>query len=786
MRAAGLVAASAVATAVQAGSLQDIKHIVLFMQENRAFDHYFGTMAGVRGFGDPNAQVNPDGRSVLEHSTQNGADILKPWHLNYLGHDEWYNATQCMGAGDNGWQTMHTAYSGGLGNQWTGADGGYSLGYFTRQDIPTHFDIAEGWTILDMNMQSLLMSTDPNRIMWMSGSVNIPGSPTNLDGTGGMIIDNSNTPGCESTGVNCFPFVWKTFPEYLEEAGISWQVWQDLDNFEDNMLAYFQQYQQAPNGSALNIKGNSYPGLDAFYGNASAGTLPQVSWIIGPQEQAEHPPNMPKDGAWLQQKVVEAITSSPAYNETVLIISYDEQGGWADHVVPVVPEKDTPGEWMTDPYNGALGDVPVGPGWRVPRFIISPWTRGGNVFTEPSDHNSDVMFVEKWAAANGYNSVHTEAITQWRRTHMSNLVNAFDFDNPDYSIPTITTAAEPPSKPEDPGDYSGNLDLGSLTGPWVGPASCLAEKKAQVPIPYGVNNANQDLSLVVEDGFKRVRGSITEGRYLTIETEGQALTNLGNASVGLSPGTKDHGDINQRWIVHPVGGPGYGNIYYVQSASDLTYITGFPAATTLTADVKNAQAITITYTPNGATYNLISNATTSSGAVNRGKSRRSAPRNIAGSSLSLEDLGEKPFEIFSVSYKNSSMGSVVVPDPGLVPGSYKAYFCANNGYTPLTDPVTFTVKDYGGSISFQQGSRFTFTYSTGSANSKNWIAIYYASGGGPDDQQKGANSLAWSYATDGSGSVTVSDPGLASGSYRAYFLANDGYSWLANPIVFNI
>lgn len=129
--------------------------------------------------------------------------------------------------------------------------------------------------------------------------------------------------GCERPGLNCFPFVWKTFPEYLEEAGVSWQVWQDLDNFEDNMLAYFEQYQLAPKGSPLREKGNSYPGLDAFYEHAASGTLPQVSWIVGPQELAEHPPNMPIDGAWLQKKVVDAITSSPAYNETVLIISYD-------------------------------------------------------------------------------------------------------------------------------------------------------------------------------------------------------------------------------------------------------------------------------------------------------------------------------------------------------------------------------------------------------------------------------------------------------------------------------
>ena len=185
--------------------------------------------------------------------------------------------------------------------------------------------------------------------------------------------------GCESDKLNCYPFTWKTFQEYLEETDISWQVWQDLDNFEDNMLAYFDQYQKADNGSALHIKGNSYPGLDEFYSRAANGTLPQVSYIVGPQELAEHPPNMPKDGAWLQKQVVDAITSSPAYNETVLIISYDgkllkdypnkkqntncctEQGGWADHVVPMVAPEGTEGEWLEDPY-GEFGNIPVGPG----------------------------------------------------------------------------------------------------------------------------------------------------------------------------------------------------------------------------------------------------------------------------------------------------------------------------------------------------------------------------------------------------------------------------------------
>ncbi|KAG6007366.1 hypothetical protein E4U21_006070 [Claviceps maximensis] len=586
----------AVTNTGQAGSLRDVKHIVLFMQENRAFDHYFGTMAGVRGFGDPNVQINPDGYSTFEQpiEPQNGVEILKPWHINYLG-GEWTSATQCMGAGDNGWEAMHSAFNGGLANNWSRANGPYSLGYYRRQDIPTHFDIAEGWTVADMASQSILAATDPNRITWMSGSVNIPGSSTNPDGKGGMIIDNSATPGCEAPGLNCFPFVWKTFPEILERAGISWQVWQDFDNFEDNMLAYFEQYQVAKKGSALHNKGNSYLGLDAFFEAAAKGSLPQVSWIVGPQELSEHPPNMPKDGAWLQKRVVDAITNSPAYNETVLIISYDEQGGWADHVVPVVSPKGTAGEWLKDPYN-QFGDVPLGPGWRVPKYIVSPWTRGGNVFTESADHTSDIQFVEQWAAAQGYKGVYTEALTSWRRQHMSNLVNAFDFNKPDLSKPKVTEAETPPTLPNDRSQWSGNLSLGSLTGPWIGPANCLQDHRTnKPPVPYGAHNVNQNMSLLVEEGFKPARGQLTEGRYLTFEMYDCGLTNVDGKRISISFAGQRHDNPRQRWVIHTADGTGSGNKFYIQSAVDKQYISTSLSTGGLTSDAGEAQVFVITY-----------------------------------------------------------------------------------------------------------------------------------------------------------------------------------------------
>ncbi|KAJ3496102.1 hypothetical protein NLG97_g2907 [Lecanicillium saksenae] len=526
----------AATVAAHTNSLVDVKNIVLFMQENRSFDHYFGTMAGVRGFGDPNAQVNDDGFSVFEQQmpdAQNGTHTLKPWYINYLG-GEWKEATQCMYGGDNGWDSMHTAYNGGLGNKWLQA---------------------EAWSS---------NSTAGGYAM---------GSPTNPNGEGSMIIDDN----------------------YMPDAGISWQVWQDFDNFEDNMVAYFKQYQEAKNGSALQEKGNSYPGLEAFRSAAKSGTLPQVSFIVGPQELAEHAPNMPIDGAWLQKQLVDTITSSPAYNKTVLIISYDEQGGWMDHVVPMAPPKGTPGKWIDiEPLGGA---TPVGPGWRIPRYIISPWTRGGNVFAEPSDHTSDIMFVEAWAEANGY-SLEVSTITPWRRSHMSNLVNAFNFREADYTAPPIASVRKPEADPDKP--WEGTPSLGSLQGPWVGPAKCEQMHSGnQPPIPYGEQNAGPDMASLVEDGFKVVRGLLTEGRYVVFEQRARALTAKKDATVGISEGTEKHEKIEQRWILHSLAD--YGKQFYVQSAKNKQYIS---AGGKMSKSKSEATPISIDYDSSRVAYTL--------------------------------------------------------------------------------------------------------------------------------------------------------------------------------------
>ncbi|KAJ5488277.1 Phosphoesterase [Penicillium expansum] len=523
------------AVLVFGGSLSDIEHVVIFMQENRSWDTYFGTMPGVRGFNDPNVQVNSDGNSVwhqlVEPAQSNKTKTLLPWYLGYQGGD-WHDAIQCMVAGSNGYKENQQSLNNGLNNHWVTKNTPWSWGYLKRQDIPVQFAIAEGWTSGDMYQESQITATNPNRVTLVSGSINVPGKDQ-----GGVYIDNNEVPGCDDHGINCYPLKWKTVYDFYEEAGVSWQLFQDTNNFDDNPLAWFQQFQTAPKNSPLAKKGMSFVGLDSFYQAAANGTLPEVSFIVGPFELSEHPPYMPKDGGWLQKKVVDAVTSSPKYNSTLLMISFDETGGFGDHVTPFHSPKNTPGDWMQDPL-GMFSDIFVGPGFRVPFYMISPWTRGNRVFTERADHNSQILFVEEWLTARGHKNITTNQMVSWRRKHMSNLVNALDLDHPDYSLPNLPDA--------------GTVDTNEK-GEYTGTSNCQSRHKQTRPdVPYGEQSNTTDVNtLWFEEGFKEVVGYLTEGRYLVFEKNGAAITNPATGNRLVSSCTSpEHNNKSQRWVIH--------------------------------------------------------------------------------------------------------------------------------------------------------------------------------------------------------------------------------------------
>lgn len=216
-------------------------------------------------------------------------------------------------------------------------------------------------------------------------------------------------------------------------------------------------------------------------------------------------------------------------------------------------------------------------------------------------------------------------------------------------MPDITQTRDPEKLPEDPADYTGNLTLGSLTGPWVGPAKCLSDHKAtRPPIPYGPGNANQNMSSLVEEGYKRVRGQLTEGRFLTFETGGKALTNSNGRFVGIANATERHDDIRQRWVINAVDGSS--NTFYIQSALDRQYISGLPDAGGLTRNYYLAQAFSIDYNPYGATYSLsIEKDGQSKNRFVAMKAQR--PLTINRSPVDWDGTGSAWFEIFSVSYQ---------------------------------------------------------------------------------------------------------------------------------------
>ncbi|PGH12269.1 hypothetical protein AJ80_06783 [Polytolypa hystricis UAMH7299] len=534
------------AKVVAASGLKDIEHVIIFMQENRSWDTYFGTMAGARGFNDPNVQVNPDGRPVwfqpVDPNMSNETDYLLPWHLGYLGGN-WSEAIQCASGGSNGYQQNHAAINGGLNDGWARNNTPWSWGYLKREDLLVQFAMAEAWTVGDMYQQSQITATNPNRVTLASGSINAPGSPQSLD-QGGVYLDNNETPGCEKPNVNCYPLKWKTIFEYYQSASVTWQIYQDTDNFDDNPLAWFEQYQTASSQSPLSKRGMAFLGLDRFYQDASMGTLPMVSFIVGPRELSEHAPYSPKDGAWLQERVVEAVVGGKKYGSSVLLVSYDESGGWGDHVPPYHSPEGTPGEWVDDPL-GLYGNIYTGPGSRVPFYIISPFTRGGHVLTENADHNSQILFIEEWLTAKGYEDVRTDQMVHWRREHMSNLLSAFDFENPDMSIPSLPKAPEPHK------DGRGVFD---------GAAYCESRfSSPRPPVPY----ANQPRSMprIVEEGFKPCRGNLTEGRYLVFadRERGNMLSHDGGKRLGTLPNpsgkNNTYNDKRTRWVLHYISNP---------------------------------------------------------------------------------------------------------------------------------------------------------------------------------------------------------------------------------------
>jgi phospholipase C len=435
------------------GTIEDVEHIVILMQENRSFDHYFGSLRGVRGFSDPRAVRLPSGAPVWNQP--NGDGVITPFHPTAANL-----GLQFIEDLPHNWADTQKAWNNGKYDQWIPNKGTTTMAYLTRADIPYHYALADAFTICDAYHCSFLGSTDPNRYHMWTGWVG-------NDGKGGGPVLNNAEAGYD----------WHTFPERLQDEGISWKIYQDvgegldadhawgwglpyIGNYGDNSLLYFHQYQNAPADSPLarfartgtNITAGGTL-FDALKKDVSAGTLPQVSWITAPEAYTEHP-NWPANyGAWYVSQVLDALTSNPdVWSKTVFFLNYDENDGFFDHVVPPTPPVNRAQGLSTVettyevfPGDPAFVSGPIGLGVRVPLLAISPWSKGGWVSSEVFDHTSLIQFIERRFARQHPKLIETN-ITKWRRAVVGDLTRLFDFDQPDnkqVKLPS-TTGYVPP------------------------------------------------------------------------------------------------------------------------------------------------------------------------------------------------------------------------------------------------------------------------------------------------------------------------------------------------------
>ena len=425
----------AMAASAASNSLSSVKHVVILMQENRSFDHYYGTLQGVRGFGDTSLLRFPGNSNVWNQSTKgssSGGSVLEPWHLNTQTTD-----AQQVEDLDHSWSGTHGAWNGGLWNDWIPEKTGFTMGYYNRTDIPFHYALADAFTICDQYFCSVQGPTNPNRLYQWTGMIDPNGTG------GGPVIDNSESG-----------YSWTTYPEMLQNAGVSWRVYQEQDNFDDNPLAWFSQFKNAATSSPLYANGMARVSsvASAIQSDIAAGLFPTVSWVVAPTAQSEHPSYRPADGANFVSGVLSAIAGNQAvWDSTVVFYNFDENDGFFDHVVPPTAPSGTADEYVDS--------EPIGLGPRVPMTVISPWSAGGRVCSQTFDHTSPLQFAEL------VTGVECTNISAWRRTVSGNLTAALNLSGSEVAFPTnlpntatlVTTANNEESLPAPKVPSSGTL-----------------------------------------------------------------------------------------------------------------------------------------------------------------------------------------------------------------------------------------------------------------------------------------------------------------------------------------
>ncbi|POM17000.1 Non-hemolytic phospholipase C [Burkholderia cepacia] len=472
----------------ETGTIQDVKHVVLLMMENRAFDSYFGTFKGVRGYGDRFAVPSPNGRNVFyqTYTKPTPAAIVTPYHL-----DASQGNAQRAGGTPHTWADAQAAWDHGRMNRWPDAKTPLSMGYYDAAEVPFQRALADAFTLCDHYHCGMHTGTIANRLFYWSGT-NGPNGISPADGSrvkiaalnnqfnGGNDIGPSSRagPGPPTRPAAAGRRELEGLPEPDRQLRLqrddelpplargdradaararpAYVASTDITQPVTAAGAFYDPAIDDPLSPLAKGFGNTMPYgfLESFRDDIRNGKLPEVSWIIPPSVYSEHPgPSSPAQGGWYVQAVLDALTANPeVWSKTVLLVNYDENDGFFDHMPsPAVPSRNADGTLagghtlrdadVAVEYHDftpatssqpAIDGRPYGPGPRVPMWVVSPWSRGGWVNSQVFDHTSTLLFLEKRFG------VAEPQIGAYRRAVCGDLTSAFNFRSPNNEpLPTL-------------------------------------------------------------------------------------------------------------------------------------------------------------------------------------------------------------------------------------------------------------------------------------------------------------------------------------------------------------
>jgi len=331
--AAGL--AAAVAPSLAAAFLKrrnPLQHIVVDLQENRSFDHYYGFAPFAGRFGVPAGYAQPDG----------AGGSFSPYHFTSL-------STPDIG---HSWKATHGEWNRGAMDGFYTTDGVWAMGYYTGADLPFYYSLHDTSTLCVNYFCSLLGPTWPNRFYAAAGT------------SGGI-----TTNGIGNYGIFDHPMIL----DLLEDAHISWKVYDlGMDSVpsgdSDNVFVFWRKYAHDP---------RTHCSKETYFTDLKQGTLPSVSWIVPSFTRGldEHPPADVSVGMALVQEMVDGLRNSSSWASSAYIHTYDEAGGYFDHVAP--PQVDA-----------------YGLGIRVPTWVISPYAKPRSLEPTVYEHTSTLKLIE--------------------------------------------------------------------------------------------------------------------------------------------------------------------------------------------------------------------------------------------------------------------------------------------------------------------------------------------------------------------------------------------------------